>query len=520
MTTPKFFKLVNLTDEWTRFLNMRNPKVWFKLANHIDEWARVSLKEVEYVYDLKEEIKNKMTPKLDVFTPPSLILKATHNKDNPNEAIVLRNRDKLVSVLKHFKIEGLDVKNSFARNILLFVNAPSDEHQGKNRRKNFYVHAYNDKGELLEKSDKFTMRDNKEYIYFLRIMNARGLKRINDTSENPEIITSLEDIQHNEYYKISVPSVTLLSQKKTFYVQRYNDAGEPLKKFDKFIMRNNEEYINFLKIMNARGLERINDTSENLEIITSFQDIQRNEYYNISSPYDEHQGKNRKKTFYVQAYNNEGELLENFEKFTIRNNEEYKNFLKSMEAKGLECIHDTSNKRQVIISLEDIQHNEFYQINASYLTAIKKGVVWSKVEDMAMENETLLAVKNFLNEKFKLLVETFPNRIMYKKNKPIMEWGGILVCNNNVFLLESKHKMTDEHVNKLVNRLNEFSEKLKDTECLEFKKLLGKQYIGVACGSLFPEELRTQSMNKLGLIVVYPSGNRYKVEVPENLNIH
>ena len=50
-----------------------------------------------------------------------------------------------------------------------------------------------------------------------------------------------------------------------------------------------------------------------------------------------------------------------------------------------------------------------YQINAPYLTAIKKGLTWSKVEDKAIEDEILLAVKNFVNDKFKLPVEIFPS---------------------------------------------------------------------------------------------------------------
>jgi hypothetical protein len=32
---------------------------------------------------------------------------------------------------------------------------------------------------------------------------------------------------------------------------------------------------------------------------------------------------------------------------------------------------------------------------------------------------------------------------MYKNEDKIMEWDGVLVCNNETFLLECKHKMTD-----------------------------------------------------------------------------
>ncbi|CAG8573416.1 952_t:CDS:2 [Paraglomus brasilianum] len=224
------------------------------------------------------------------------------------------------------------------------------------------------------------------------------------------------------------------------------------------------------------------------------------------------------KTFLVQSYNNEGEpLLGKFEKYAMLNDNEYDIFLKRVEAKGLILISDDNEIPTVVTSLKHIISGETYQINAPYLTAIKKGVTWSKVEDKAIEDETLLAVKNFVNEMFKLPVEIFPSRTMYKNKNPIMEWDGIIVCDNKVFLLESKHKMTEKHMESLVNRVNEFPNKLEATDSAEFKQLVGKEYIGVACGSLFPLELRRKSMEE-GLVVVFPSGNRYKVEAPQELN--
>jgi hypothetical protein len=75
---------------------------------------------------------------------------------------------------------------------------------------------------------------------------------------------------------------------------------------------------------------------------------------------------------------------------------------------------------------------------------------------------------------------------------------------------------TQEHIENLINRLSEFEKNLEITDSLEFKKLLGKQYIGVACGMLFTDELRSRSINK-GLVVAFLSGNQYKVEGPQEL---
>ncbi|CAG8546620.1 2832_t:CDS:2, partial [Funneliformis mosseae] len=223
------------------------------------------------------------------------------------------------------------------------------------------------------------------------------------------------------------------------------------------------------------------------------------------------------KTFYVQIYNNEGEpLLGKFGTYTMDNHDEFFNFLRRNEANGLELIDDISDNPNIITSLERVIPNRYYEINAMHLTAIKKGVFWTKVEDTVIENETLLAVKSFLANKFNSSVEIFP-RIMYKNKQTIMEWDGVLTCKNMTFLLECKHKMTEDHIKKIVNRLNEFPEKIKETDTLEFKKLIGNKLVGVACSSFFPEELRNKSINEFGLAVVYPSGDCYKVEISGNL---
>ncbi|CAG8663842.1 2626_t:CDS:2 [Rhizophagus irregularis] len=132
-----------------------------------------------------------------------------------------------------------------------------------------------------------------------------------------------------------------------------------------------------------------------------------------------------------------------------------------------------ANTAKAPIQVFTTEPGERYQIVAFHITTIRKDVDWSQIEDKAVEDETLLAVKNFLNKMFKLTVEIFPHRIMYKNQESIMEWDGILTCDNKVFLLETKHKMTAKHIENLINRLSEFQNKLLITDSLEFKKLLG-----------------------------------------------
>ncbi|CAG8761982.1 1471_t:CDS:2, partial [Rhizophagus irregularis] len=105
-------------------------KVWFKLENPKDNWTKVSLEEVEYVDNLKKKIKIEMAPKLNTFALSSLTLKATYNNDNSNETVELHEKGELVSVLRLFNIDEMNVKDSFAKNILLFITASPDERQG------------------------------------------------------------------------------------------------------------------------------------------------------------------------------------------------------------------------------------------------------------------------------------------------------------------------------------------------------------------------------------------------------
>src|SRR6266536_1544254 len=90
-------------------------------------------------------------------------------------------------------------------------------------------------------------------------------------------------------------------------------------------------------------------------------------------------GKNQK-SFNVQAYDNEGKpILEKFEEYIMADNDDFRCFLMRVDAKGLERVNDFRKKPEIITSLERVIPNEYYQLNAAHLTAIKKGVFWTNV---------------------------------------------------------------------------------------------------------------------------------------------
>ncbi|CAG8506611.1 hypothetical protein RIR_jg38646.t1 [Rhizophagus irregularis DAOM 181602=DAOM 197198] len=57
---------------------------------------------------------------------------------------------------------------------------------------------------------------------------------------------------------------------------------------------------------------------------------------------------------------------------------------------GRESIDASDKIPMVITSLGDISTKNYYRINASHLTYIRKGITWSQIEDQAMEKEILL----------------------------------------------------------------------------------------------------------------------------------
>jgi hypothetical protein len=61
------------------------------------------------------------------------------------------------------------------------------------------------------------------------------------------------------------------------------------------------------------------------------------------------------------------------------NDNDYRLFLKSFEANGLERISDSNEVPKVITALKNIEPGERYQIVAFHITAIRKNIAWSQV---------------------------------------------------------------------------------------------------------------------------------------------
>jgi hypothetical protein len=139
-----------------------------------------------------------------------------------------------------------------------------------------------------------------------------------------------------------------------------------------------------------------------------------------------------------------------------------------------------------------------------------------KNEADAMEAETLLAMKSFIIAKVKASPINMPTDFFNEKGRKIQEWDGILLSEDTLYLLEAKHSMTDETLKKIAERVEKFPKMIEQSLQKEFD-VTKRKVVGVACGIQFPESCR-QLAHRVGLMVVYPSGSRYKVDDETNFN--
>jgi hypothetical protein len=204
------------------------------------------------------------------------------------------------------------------------------------------------------------------------------------------------------------------------------------------------------------------------------------------------------KTIYIRDTDDDGELKDEYVKVTVKNKEDLRDIYKN--GKGLIHLDDPKN---LIVSFDEIGDGKKYQI----YKYSQDFAGWQKKEADAMEAETLLSMKAYLVEKLR----TSPINLPTDGNGgQIQEWDGILLSEDTLYLLEAKHAMTVEKVKKIAERVNQFPKMIQ----LSSQKMFNAKYskiVGVACGTQFPDGCREEA-HRLGLMVVYPSGSRYRVD--------
>ena len=170
-----------------------------------------------------------------------------------------------------------------------------------------------------------------------------------------------------------------------------------------------------------------------------------------------------------------------------------------------------SDPKNRITKFKQLIDGEKYNVFSRYEKSFADQVRWQQVEDKAMEQETLLAMKRFLINHLGLSVTEMPTDILGLDGKTIIqEWDAVFKAHDVLYLCEAKHNMTLKQVNKTFERIQKFKG-FKMNAQAEFRQV--KKVVGVLCGTYFPDDVR-KNAHILGYIRVYPSGNRYGVESP------
>ena len=207
------------------------------------------------------------------------------------------------------------------------------------------------------------------------------------------------------------------------------------------------------------------------------------------------------KTIYIGETDEDGEFMGEYKRRILRNDHDLMKLIKNSD--GL--IH-LSSPDDVLLSFDDIKDGEKYQL---YKFA-QNFQSWQKKEADAMEAETLLSMKTYLMEKLLASSIDLPTDIYDSTGKQIQEWDGILLSGDTLYLLEAKHSVSIEKIKKIADRVKKFPQimKLSAEKVFDVKD---RKIVGIACGTRFPSGCREEA-HRLGLMAVYPSGSRYRVD--------
>jgi hypothetical protein len=213
------------------------------------------------------------------------------------------------------------------------------------------------------------------------------------------------------------------------------------------------------------------------------------------------------KTIFVQDIDEECRPVDSFTKVVVENNDDLKQIY---EGKG-SALYQLTNPKDRVTKFKQLIDGEKYNVYSRYEQSFVEEKRWQQIEDKAMEEETLLAMKRFLLNHLGSSVIEMPTDILGSDGKTsVQEWDAVFKVDDVLYLCEAKHNMTLKQVNKLPDRIKLFKEFRADAQ-EEFLKV--NKIVGVLCGTFFPSDIRDNA-HRFGYICVYPSGNRYGVESP------
>jgi hypothetical protein len=191
-------------------------------------------------------------------------------------------------------------------------------------------------------------------------------------------------------------------------------------------------------------------------------------------------------------------------------------FIEYLKRHKLSAIFETPEFRNEV-NFNTLKPGETY-------FGIDKDSSWITNEMIVMEQEAVLAAKKKVEElleKKDLDIQLIDKpRVFFSNNKkPIQEWDGLFysASTDSLYILECKHKLTDENLRDILDRVSGFMGMLKSAKLSEdglhdpFDKHFKPYYThirGIVCAGIFSPKLRKEAESS-GLLTLVPSGNRY-----------
>ncbi|CAM6130074.1 unnamed protein product [Calypogeia fissa] len=144
------------------------------------------------------------------------------------------------------------------------------------------------------------------------------------------------------------------------------------------------------------------------------------------------------KKIFVRKMMKKSDAGEDFEEVITERSKDIRLILEG-RGRGLCKLSDPGN---VVTKLEQVEDGEKYDVCSWYEQSIVNEVRWQQREDQAMEEEVILAFKNFLQQEVGECIEELPRQLYALDGKILQEWEGIFRVGETLYLCEAKHYMS------------------------------------------------------------------------------
>ncbi|KAJ2986781.1 hypothetical protein HDV02_006571 [Globomyces sp. JEL0801] len=309
-------------------------------------------------------------------------------------------------------------------------------------------------------------------------------------SEPKKRLTKFRQLKHGERYGVFSPIVS-----KTVYIRDVDEDYKPLDSYTEVVVESDAD---LKEIYGSKG-SALYLISEPKKRLTKFRQLKDGEKYGVFSPITS-------KTIYIRDIDEEFKPLDSYTEVVVESDADLKEIYES-KASALYLIGEPNKQLTKFRQLKD---GERYGVFSRYERSFSDEVRWQQKEDAAMEEEVALALKNYLHSHLGSTVIDIPTDVFVSKGNIVQEWDAAFKVDDVLYLCEAKHVMSTDKLPKISQRIQAFKEQFQPHAQEQFSIGINK-IIGVACATYFPPLVRKEA-HELGLICVYPSGWRYRVD--------